>query len=175
MSPFAFDAAIAIGRHESIPHPDHSITRYHVDIQKRFNAGGAPFGGIIFAATLNALVSDFNGTRWPHPLSAQCTFLSIAQTAPAYVDVRRLKEGGRSAVSEAVLRQDQPTKSGGYETVDILSVVATFGDLRNEEGPEYVTGKRPEVEWDEQGLEWKPSPETPGVGMQVSDETEERG
>ncbi|KAI9024700.1 thioesterase-like superfamily-domain-containing protein [Hyaloraphidium curvatum] len=185
MKSYAFDDAVRVGRVEHITLGDRAVRRYHVDVQQRFFAGGAPFGGIILASVLNCLVKDFgdpsndisfgsggpsSGPRWPDPLALQATFLSISRAGPAYVDVRRLKEGGRSAVAEAVLRQDQPKKTGGkqgaFETVDILCVVATFGDLSAEEGPDHVTERRPPLEFNADAVEWKPSPEQPGVGMQ---------
>jgi hypothetical protein len=174
---FAFDEAVAVGHFEHLNEGGRPVRRYHVQIQEKFSAGGAPFGGIIFASVINALTKDFSDpkndstvdkkktgkARWPHPLSAQTTFLSISKTGAAYVDVRRLKEGGRSAVAEAVLRQDQQTKSGGYESVDILCVVATFGDLAAEEGPDYVTEQRPPIEFSQGQLDWRPMP---GAGVQ---------
>ena len=175
---FAFDEAVAVGHAEHLTEGGRSLHRYHIQIQEKFSAGGAPFGGIIFASVINALSKDFADSkndstvdkkktgkaRWPHPLSAQCTFMSISKIGAAYVDVRRLKEGGRSAVAEAVLRQDQQTKSGGYETVDILVVVATFGDLAAERGPEYVTETSPPIEFSQGQVDWRAMP---GAGVQV--------
>lgn len=176
---YQFDDAIEVGRAERLTEGNRDVRRYHVEIKQNYVAAGAPFGGIILATVLNSLSRDFadpgndaqptkdKKVRWPHPLGCQATFLNIGKVGPAYVDVRRLKEGGRSAVAEAVLRQDQETKKGGFETMDILCVVATYGDLSAEEGPDYLSEKRPEIEFDEKNLEWKPTKEQPGIGFQV--------
>lgn len=126
----------------------------------------APNGGWLLCVILDAVKRDLEmgdpetatgyaallpekQRRFPDPIMCSATYLNVSQMGkPAYVEVKRLRVGGKQATVDASLWQDQPTKSKPNEPHPVLVVkaVVTYGDLSKESGPNHSTdGEMPSI------------------------------
>jgi acyl-CoA thioesterase len=94
---------------------------------------GVPNGGYVLCIALAAVRA---AVQRPHPLSVTAHFLSPCDHGAAEIEVRVLKQGRSLATASAVLAQ------GGRPR---LAVLATYGDLRSQNGPTLVTTTPPSL------------------------------
>ncbi|KAI9006880.1 thioesterase-like superfamily-domain-containing protein [Hyaloraphidium curvatum] len=80
--------------------------------------------------------------RFPDPIECSATYLNVSKMSlPAYVEVKRLRVGGKMATVDATLWQDQRTaaKPDVPHPVLVVKATVTFGDLTKETGPSHTT------------------------------------
>lgn len=141
----------------------------------------APNGGYLLCVILDAVKRDLqmgdpekpleyaqvlpeSQHRLPDPLYCSASYLNVSLLGkPAYVEVKRLRVGGRATV-DAALWQDQPTAAKPNEPhpVLVIKAIVTFGDLTKEKGPTHTTdGEMPRIKPLEECLN-TPSLSNPG-------------
>jgi hypothetical protein len=84
-----------------------------------------------------AMILPEKQRRFPDPMFCSASYLNVSVMGkPAYVEVKRLRVGGKMATLDCFLYQDQPTKAKPNEPHPVLVVKATitYGDLSKEDG-----------------------------------------
>ena len=98
----AFDEATAVsargdGRYEAIIDPRFALVAPGGKTPPAIN------GGVLMATVLRAVLAE---APQPYPVATSANFLSVANLAPAEIEVSWLKQGRTASVARGVLRQD---------------------------------------------------------------------
>ncbi len=106
--------------------------RWSATVSDRWDIG-VPNGGYVLCAALAAVRAECGQ---PHPLTVTAHYLSPCLHGDAIVDVVVLKRGRSVSTATATLVQEGRTR---------LAVLATYGDLRAQNGPTVVTAAPPQL------------------------------
>ena len=111
-----FDRGIAVERRSD------GVYNGHLDGSWR--VGGGINGGLLLAATANALRQTFADEGHPDPISISAYYLSAARGGPATFTTDVVRQGRSMSTGTASLSQDEDGQA-----VERVRALATYGDL----------------------------------------------
>lgn len=114
---------------------------YDARLDDGWRVGGGLNGGYVLAVVGNAIRARLGAGGHPDPFAVSAHYLSASRPGPAVVRTRVLRSGGRHATVAASLVQEDDAD----ESVERLSVLATYGDLARTTDDVHTTHPEPEL------------------------------
>ena len=127
-----FDRGIAVERRSD------GVYNGHLDGSWR--VGGGINGGLLLAATANALRQTFADEGHPDPISISAYYLSAARGGPATFTTDVVRQGRSMSTGTASLSQDEDGQA-----VERVRALATYGDLNALPEDVHTTAVEPQL------------------------------